>query len=72
MWPRAFGGWQRELFDIYEGIVFWDGQIRRIPVHEAETTPLVGRSLLQGYQLIVEVQAGGNVTLRALSQTQSG
>jgi predicted aspartyl protease len=29
------------VFEIYEGMVFWDGQIRRIPVHEAETTPLV-------------------------------
>jgi len=52
--------------------VLWDGEVRRIPVHEAETTPLIGMSLLQGYELTVQVQAGGNVTVRALSQTKSG
>jgi clan AA aspartic protease len=53
------------VFDIYEGAVFWDGQARRIPVHEAETTPLVGMSLLQGYELNVQVEPGGKVTIRA-------
>lgn len=55
------------VFDIYEGTVFWDGQARRIPVHEAETIPLVDMSLLQGYELTVQVRPGGNVTIRALS-----
>ena len=59
------------VFEIYEGIVFWDRQIRRILVHEAETTSLVGMSLLQGYELTVQVQAGGNVTIRALPQPKS-
>jgi clan AA aspartic protease len=56
------------VFDIYEGTVLWDGQARRIPVHEAETIPLVGMSLLQGYELTVQVQPGGNVTIKPLSQ----
>jgi len=60
------------VFDIYEGTVLWDGQVRRIPVHEAETIPLVGMSLLQGYELTVQVQRGGDVTVRALSQAKSG
>ena len=38
------------VFDIHEGTVLCDGQARRIPVHEAETIPLVGMSLLQGYR----------------------
>jgi clan AA aspartic protease len=59
------------VFDIYEGTVLWDGKVRRIPVHEAETTPLIGMSLLQGYELTVRVQTGGNVTVRALSQARS-
>ena len=59
------------VFDIYEGIVLWDGQIRRIPVHEAETTPLIGMSLLQGYEIIVEVRSGGKVTIRGLPREQS-
>jgi len=52
------------IFDIYEGTVVWDGQARRIPVHEADTIPLVGMSLLQGYELAVQVQPGGRVTIR--------
>ncbi len=60
------------VFDIYEGTALWDGEFRRIPVHEAETTPLIGMSLLEGYELTVQVQRGGNVTLRALSQIKSG
>ena len=59
------------IFDIYEGTALWDGQFRRIPVHEAETIPLVGMSLLEGYELVVQVQRGGNVTVRALSQPRS-
>jgi hypothetical protein len=72
MRPRAFGRRQRGRFCIYEGTVLWDGQLRRIPVHEAETTPLIGMSLLQGYELTVEVQYSGKVTVRALSQTKGG
>lgn len=60
------------VFDIYEGTVLWDGQVRRIPVHEAETIPLIGMSLLQAYELTVEVQSGGKVTIKALSRAKSG
>jgi len=56
------------IFDIYEGTVLWDGQARRIPVHEAETIPLVGMSLLQGYELTIQVQPSGSVTIKPLSQ----
>ena len=53
------------VFDIYEATVDWDGQARRIAVDEAETVPLIGMSLLEGYELTVQVQRGGNVTVRA-------
>ncbi len=60
------------VFDIYEATVDWDGEARRVPVDEAETVPLVGMSLLEGYELTVQAQPGGNVTVRALSQAKSG
>jgi clan AA aspartic protease len=60
------------VFDIYESTVLWDGQARRIPVHEAETIPLIGMSLLQGHELTVQVQPGGNVAIRRLSQVKGG
>jgi clan AA aspartic protease len=60
------------IFDIYEAIVIWDGEARRIPVDQAETTPLVGMSLLEGYELTVQAQPGGNVTIASLSQSKHG
>jgi len=58
---------RESVFDIYEATVIWDGQVRRIPVDEAETTPLVGMSLLDGYELTMQVRSSGNVIIRALS-----
>ncbi len=60
------------VFDIYEAAVDWDGEVRRIPVDEAETAPLVGMSLLEGYEITIEVQRGGKVTVKALSQAKVG
>lgn len=60
------------VFDIYEATVDWDGEFRRIPVDQAETIPLVGMSLLEGYELSVQIQRGGNVTVRALSPSKNG
>jgi clan AA aspartic protease len=58
------------IFDIYEAVVDWAGATRRIPVDEAETAPLVGISLLEGYELTIQVQRGGIVTLRASSPSR--
>ncbi len=63
---------RESVFDIYEATVIWDEQARRIPVDEAETAPLVGMSLLEGYELTVQVQPGGNVIIRASSQAKNG
>lgn len=58
---------RESVFDIYEATVIWDGQVRRISVDEAETAPLVGMSLLDGYELTMQVRSSGNVIIRALS-----
>src|SRR5690349_5595959 len=45
------------VFDIYEGIILWDGQPRPIFVDEADTMPpLVGMSLLEGFELTIQVR----------------
>jgi clan AA aspartic protease len=56
------------LFDIYETIVIWDGEPRRIAVDEADIDPLVGMFLLYGYELIVQVMEGGAVIIQPLPQ----
>jgi clan AA aspartic protease len=56
------------LFDIYETIVIWDGEPRRIAVDEADIDPLVGMSLLYSYELIVQAIQGGTVIIQHLPQ----
>lgn len=60
------------VFDIFEATVEWDGQLRRVPVDQAETSPLIGMSPLEGYELCIQVQTGGNVMVRALSEIGVG
>lgn len=54
------------IFDVYEAVVIWDGQPLTIPVDEADSDPLLGMSLMEGYQLTVEAISGGSVRLRRL------
>jgi hypothetical protein len=42
------------------------GVVRRIIVDEADTDPLVGMRLLKGYELRMEVQARGRITIKRL------
>lgn len=44
-----------DIFDIYDVTVLWDGQPREIETDEADTTPLVGMALLNGYDLHIQV-----------------
>ena len=46
----------------------WDGKPRRIAVDEADIDPLVGMSLLYGYELIVQAIQGGTVIIQPLPQ----
>lgn len=54
------------MFDVYEASVIWDGQVRTIEVNGAETDPLVGMGLLEGYELKIQGIAGGLVKITAL------
>ena len=54
------------LFDIYEALVVWDGTPRRIAVDAADTDPLIGMSLLYGYELAIQTVEGGSVMIQAL------
>ena len=51
------------IFNVYEAVVVWDGVLLTIPVDEADSEPLVGMSLMEGYQLTVQVFEGGRVEL---------
>jgi clan AA aspartic protease len=55
------------IFDVYSGLVIWDGEYRYIDVNASETDPLVGMSLLYGYRIQLDAIEGGTVTIQALS-----
>jgi clan AA aspartic protease len=55
------------IFDVYTGLVIWDGEYRYIDVNAAETDPLVGMSLLYGYRVQFDAIEGGIVTIQSLS-----
>ena len=54
------------VFDTYEATVIWDQRPRRVAIDATESDPLVGMSLLQGYEIRIQVVAGGDVTIVAL------
>jgi clan AA aspartic protease len=51
------------VFNVYEAVVVWDGNLLTIPIDEADSEPLVGMSLMEGYQLKVQVFEDGYVEL---------
>jgi clan AA aspartic protease len=54
------------VFDIYEAMVVWDGQARNVNVDAADTAPLIGTTLLRGYELTAQIQRGGSVILNEI------
>ena len=53
-------------FEVYAARIIWDGEYRDIPVNEAQTDPLIGMSLLYGYDLRIQAVEGGSVTIEIL------
>src|SRR5438128_2473380 len=54
------------LFDVYDATVVWDGQPITIPVDVIDADPLVGMSLMYGYELVMPILDGAIFTLRRL------
>jgi clan AA aspartic protease len=55
------------IFDVYSGLVIWDGEYRYVDVNAAETDPLVGMSLLYGYRMQLDAIEGGIVVIQSLN-----
>lgn len=62
----TLGDGSEATFEVYAAKVIWDGEYRNIPVNEAETDPLIGMSLLYGYDLQIQAVEGGRVRIEAL------
>ena len=63
----TLGDGSEVTFEVYAATIIWDGQYQIIPINEAETDPLVGMSLLYGYDLYIRSVEGGNVTIKAIA-----
>ncbi len=58
----------REIISrLFELTVLWDGQPITIEVHAAETEPLVGMALLNGYDVQMRVVPDGEVTIQSIT-----
>ena len=56
----------RDVFDTFGVTALWDGQSRFVDVDEADATPLVGMSMLDDYDLSIQVRNGGRVVIQAI------
>ncbi|MCC3413363.1 MAG: clan AA aspartic protease [Microcoleus sp. PH2017_29_MFU_D_A] len=54
------------IFDIYEATILWDSQPVTIPIDEADSDPLIGMSLMDGYELTIQIVDSGIVTLKKI------
>lgn len=54
------------VFDIHEGVVIWDSRPVRVAIDAADMVPLIGMSLLEGFELTIQVRTNGRVTIEAL------
>jgi clan AA aspartic protease len=64
----TLGDGSEVVFEMYTASVIWDGQIRIIDVVASEAVPLVGMSLLYGYDLRIQAVEGGIVSAQALNE----
>ena len=62
----TLGDGSEATFEVYTAKVIWDGEYRNVPVNEAETDPLIGMSLLYGYDLQIQAVEGGRIIIKSL------
>jgi clan AA aspartic protease len=54
-------------FNVYKGVVLWDGRPVTIRIDEMDADSLVGMSLMYGYELVLPVLDGATFTLRSIA-----
>jgi len=71
---RLFGKRRAQLadgrivtFDVYAGMVIWNGHAVAVEIDESPCDPLLGMKLLEGCELNIRVKPNGAVSIRPLS-----
>lgn len=60
----VLGDGSEASLDVDGVTVLWEGVPKRVVAYAADTTPLVGMSMLDGHSLYVEVEDGGRVVIQ--------
>jgi clan AA aspartic protease len=60
----TLGDGSEVVFELYKASVIWDGQNQMIDVVASDAEPLVGMSLLYGYDVCIRAVEGGSVTIK--------
>ena len=54
-------------YDVYAGLIAWDGQLRVIPIYSVDSDPLAGMALLWNSRLTIDAIPNGMVTITPLT-----
>ena len=61
-----------DTFDVHRVSVRWGGRIREVEAHVSDGDALIGMRMLVGYNLNMDVEPGGRVTIRAKGDEERG
>lgn len=64
--PGILSDGSLQVFDVYAATVIWDGLARTVTTDAADTDPLVGMSLMHGYDLRIQVIESGSVIIEVM------
>jgi clan AA aspartic protease len=64
--PARLANGTRRVVEIFLASVLWDGSARTAEVLEKEGAPLLGMSLLDGHQVLLQVVDGGQITIETM------
>ncbi|WP_197484929.1 clan AA aspartic protease [Phormidesmis priestleyi] len=60
-----------QYFEMFVGVVIWDGKMREVEINAAETNSLIGMGLLEDYKLEMEGRPNGEVRITSLPASLS-
>ncbi|WP_219898691.1 clan AA aspartic protease [Phormidesmis priestleyi] len=60
-----------QYFEMFVGVVIWDGKMREVEINAAETDSLIGMGLLEDYKLEMEGRSNGEVRITSLPASLS-
>jgi clan AA aspartic protease len=69
--PAVLADGTTVLLDTYQATILWNGAVQNVRVFATGTRPLIGTSLLDGHELLVQFTDGGLVTVDPLSGARS-